>query len=35
MARDQLRVLRKLGIVNMVLGLCVVVVIGGGPYILV
>ena len=32
-AREQLRVLRRLGIINMVLGLCVVVVIGGGPFI--
>ena len=31
----QLRVLRILGFVNMLLGLCVVVVIGGGPYFLV
>lgn len=35
MSLDQLRVLRILGFVNMLLGLCVVVVIGGGPYFLV
>lgn len=28
----QLRIIRRLGIVNMVLGFCVVVVIGGSPY---
>ena len=32
-ARQQLRLMRRLGIVNMVLGICVVVVIGGGPYL--
>ena len=31
-SRQQLRIIRRLGIVNMVLGLCVVVIIGGGPY---
>ena len=31
---DQLRMIRRLGIVNMVLGFCVVVVIGGSPYLL-
>jgi uncharacterized membrane protein len=30
--RRQLKIIRRLGIVNMVLGFCVVVVIGGGPY---
>jgi len=30
--RDQLRIIRLLGIVNMVLGLCVVIVIGAGPH---
>jgi len=33
-SRHQLRVIRHLGIVNMVLGFCVVIVIGGGPYLL-
>jgi|LGVF01.1.fsa_nt_gb uncharacterized membrane protein len=33
MARDHLRVIRILGFVNMILGLCVVIAIGGGPYI--
>ena len=33
-SRDQLRMIRRLGIVNMVLGFCVVVVIGGSPYLL-
>ena len=33
-SRQQLRMIRRLGIFNMVLGLCVVVVIGGGPYFL-
>jgi len=33
-ARRQLRIIRRLGIVNMVLGLCVVIVIGGGPFLL-
>lgn len=32
-SRYQLRVIRGLGIINMVLGLCVVVVIGGSPYL--
>ena len=32
-SRDQLRIIRRLGIVNMVLGFCVVVVIGGSPYL--
>lgn len=31
--RQQLRIIRRLGIVNMVMGFCVVVVIGGGPYL--
>lgn len=31
-SRQQLKIIRWLGIVNMVLGLCVVVAIGGGPY---
>ena len=30
--RQQLRMIRWLGTVNMILGICVVVVIGGGPY---
>jgi hypothetical protein len=34
-AKDQLRVIRMLGFVNMLLGLCVVVAIGGGPYLFV
>ena len=34
LAIDHLRVIRILGFVNMVLGLCVVIAIGGGPYIL-
>ena len=29
----QLRIIRRLGILNMVLGFCVVIVIGGGPYL--
>lgn len=29
----QLRIIRRLGIVNMVLGFCVVIVIGGSPYL--
>jgi uncharacterized membrane protein len=33
MARDHLRVIRILGFINMMLGLCVVIVIAGGPYI--
>lgn len=33
-SRHQLRIIRRLGIVNMILGLCVVVTIGGGPYLL-
>ena len=33
-SRRQLRIIRRLGIINMVLGFCVVVVIGGGPYLL-
>ena len=33
-SRHQLRIIRRLGIVNMVLGFCIVVVIGGGPYLL-
>ena len=33
LARDNLRVIRILGFVNLALGLCVVVTIGGGPYI--
>lgn len=33
-SRHQLRLIRQLGIVNMVLGLCVVIVIGGGPFLL-
>lgn len=32
--RHQLRIIRWLGIVNMLLGLCVVIVIGGGPSLL-
>ena len=32
-SRRQLRIIRGLGIVNMVLGFCVVVVIGGSPYL--
>jgi uncharacterized membrane protein len=32
-ARANLRVIRTLGFVNMTLGLCVVIAIGGGPYI--
>lgn len=32
--RHQLRIIRRLGIVNMLLGLCVVIVIGGGPSLL-
>lgn len=32
--RQQLRIIRRLSIVNMVLGLCVVIVIGGGPFLL-
>lgn len=31
-SRHQLRIIRRLGIANMVLGFCVVVVIGSGPY---
>lgn len=31
--RNQLRIIRRLGIVNMILGFCVVVTIGGGPYL--
>jgi len=31
-SRQQLKIIRWLGIVNMILGLCVVVAIGGGPY---
>lgn len=33
-SRNQLRMIRRLGIVNVVLGFCVVVVIGGSPYLL-
>lgn len=33
-SRYQLRMIRRLGIVNMALGFCVVVVIGGSPYLL-
>ena len=33
-AIDHLRVIRILGFINMLLGLCVVIAIGGGPYIL-
>lgn len=33
-ARQQLRIIRLLGIVNMILGFCVVVVIGSGSYLL-
>jgi len=33
-SRHQLRIIRSLGIVNMVLGFCVVIVIGGGPYLI-
>lgn len=33
-SRYQLRMIRRLGIVNMVLGFCVVIVIGGSPYLL-
>jgi uncharacterized membrane protein len=33
-SRHQLRIIRRLGIVNMVLGLCVMIVIGGGPFLL-
>jgi uncharacterized membrane protein len=33
-SRYQLRIIRRLGIVNMVLGFCIVVVIGGSPYLL-
>ena len=32
-SRHQLRVIRYLGIINMVLGFCVVIVIGGGPFL--
>ena len=32
-SRHQLPIIRRLGIVNMVLGFCVVVVIGGSPYL--
>jgi uncharacterized membrane protein len=32
-SRRQLRIIRGLGIVNMVLGFCVMVVIGGSPYL--
>jgi len=32
-SRYQLRIIRGLGIVNMVLGFCVVVVIGGSPFL--
>jgi len=32
-SRRQLRIIRGLGILNMVLGFCVVVVIGGSPYL--
>lgn len=32
-SRRQLRIIRGLGIINMVLGFCVVVVIGGSPYL--
>ena len=31
--RYQLHMIRRLGIINMVLGFCVVVVIGGSPYL--
>lgn len=31
-SRDQLRIIRRLGIVNMLLGFCIVVVIGASPY---
>ena len=33
-SRHQLHIIRHLGIVNMVLGFCVVIVIGGGPYLI-
>ena len=33
-SRHQLRIIRYLGIINMVLGFCVVIVIGGGPFLL-
>ena len=32
-SRRQLRIIRFLGIINMLLGFCVVVVIGGSPYL--
>lgn len=32
--RHQLLIIRRLGIVNMMLGFCVVIVIGGGPYLI-
>lgn len=32
-SRYQLHMIRRLGIINMVLGFCVVVVIGGSPYL--
>lgn len=32
-SRRQLRIIRGLGILNMILGFCVVVVIGGSPYL--
>lgn len=32
-SRHQLRIIRSLGILNMVLGFCVVVVIGASPYL--
>ena len=31
-AIENLSIIRALGLVNMVLGLCVVIAIGGGPY---
>lgn len=32
-SRQQLRMIRRLGIINMALGFCVVIVIGSGPYL--
>ena len=32
-SRHQLRVIRYSGTINMVLGFCVVIVIGGGPFL--
>ena len=33
-SRHQIQIIRRLGIVNTVLGFCVVIVIGGGPYLI-